>query len=140
MRRPAREGRKPYDGHERTGEVGLRRSTNELAEQWKVTSYGGWGGKGAAGGKHRWDTHAPDSEQESACSSVRRCASGKLQSSLPHAMILQKSRMRKRARTDLCGGRFVRTVPTATFEAKKLPRFRLPTTHSEATDTHLRAQ
>ena len=28
--------------------------------------------------------------------------------------ILQKSRMRKRARTDLCGGRSVRIVPTAT--------------------------
>ena len=28
--------------------------------------------------------------------------------------ILQKSRMRRRARTDLCGGRLVRVVPTAT--------------------------
>ena len=28
--------------------------------------------------------------------------------------ILQKSRMRRRARTDLCGGRSVRIVPTAT--------------------------
>ena len=79
MRRPVREGQKPYDGHARAGEVGLRRNTDELAEQGKVTSCGGWGGKGAAGGEHRWDTHAPDSEQESACPSVRRCASGKLQ-------------------------------------------------------------
>ena len=79
MRRPVREGPKPHDGHARAGEVGLRRSTDELAEQGKVTFCGGWGGKGAAGGKHRWDTHAPDSEQESACPSVRRCASGKLQ-------------------------------------------------------------
>ena len=31
-----------------------------------------------------------------------------------HAIILQKSRMRRRARTDLCGGRLVRVVPTAT--------------------------
>ena len=31
-----------------------------------------------------------------------------------HAIILQKSRMRKSARTDLCGGRSVRIVPTAT--------------------------
>jgi len=115
MRRPAREGQKPYDGHARAGEVGLRRNTDEPAEQWKVTSCGGWGGKGAAEGEHRWGTHAPDSEQEPACTSVRRCALGKLQSSLPHAMILQKSRMRRRARTDLCGGRFVRTVPTATL-------------------------
>ena len=29
--------------------------------------------------------------------------------------ILQKSRMRRRARTDLCGGRLVRVVPTATI-------------------------
>jgi hypothetical protein len=56
-----------------------RRSTDELAEQGKATSCGGWGGKGAAGGELRWNTHAPDSEQESACPSVRRCASGKLQ-------------------------------------------------------------
>jgi hypothetical protein len=34
--------------------------------------------------------------------------------SLSGVMILQKSRMRRRARTDLCGGRFVRIVPTAT--------------------------
>ena len=31
-----------------------------------------------------------------------------------HATIFQKSRMRRRARTDLCGGRSVRIVPTAT--------------------------
>jgi len=64
MRRPVREGQKPYDGHARAGEVGLRRNTDEPSEQRKVTSYGGWGGKGAAGGKHRWDTHAPDSGQD----------------------------------------------------------------------------
>jgi hypothetical protein len=29
--------------------------------------------------------------------------------------ILQKSRMRKRARTDLCGGRSAMVVPTATI-------------------------
>jgi hypothetical protein len=31
--------------------------------------------------------------------------------------ILQKSRMRRRARTDLCGGRSVRNVPTATLNS-----------------------
>ena len=31
--------------------------------------------------------------------------------------ILQKSRMRRRARTDLCGGRSARIVPTATRTA-----------------------
>ena len=35
--------------------------------------------------------------------------------SLSDVTILQKSRMRRRARTDLCGGRFVRIVPTATL-------------------------
>jgi hypothetical protein len=30
--------------------------------------------------------------------------------------ILQKSRMRKRARTDLCGGRSAMVVPTATTD------------------------
>ena len=33
--------------------------------------------------------------------------------------ILQKSRMRRRARTDLCGGRSVRIVPTATLATVK---------------------
>ncbi len=33
----------------------------------------------------------------------------------PTPSILQKSRMRRRARTDLCGGRSVMTVPTATI-------------------------
>ena len=65
MRRPVREGHKPNDGHARVGEVGLHRSTNEPAEQSGVSCGGGWGGKGAAGGEHRADAHAPDSEQES---------------------------------------------------------------------------
>ena len=64
LRRPVREGAKPHDGHARAGEVGLRRSICEPAEQGKVTSCGGWGGKGAAGGEHRSGAHAPDSEQE----------------------------------------------------------------------------
>jgi hypothetical protein len=34
--------------------------------------------------------------------------------------ILQKSRMRKRARTDLCGGRSAMVVPTATTEPPPL--------------------
>ena len=32
--------------------------------------------------------------------------------------ILQKSRMRKRARTDLCGGRSAMVVPTATISSR----------------------
>lgn len=39
--RPVREGHKPNSGRERTGEVGLRRSTREPAEQGRATSRGG---------------------------------------------------------------------------------------------------
>src|SRR3954466_5380179 len=110
MRRPVGEGPKPYDGHERAGEVGLRRSTDALAEQGKVTFCGGWGGKGAAGGELRCNTHAPDqcrNQHVPVFDGVRRA---NCSFSLSIVMILQKSRMRKRARTDLCGGRFVRIV------------------------------
>jgi hypothetical protein len=60
--------------------------------------------------------HAPDSEQESACPSdwtvgVKKAS---VTDSLSRYFILQKSRMRRRARTDLCGGRSVMGVPTAT--------------------------
>ena len=40
--------------------------------------------------------------------------------------ILQKSRMRRRARTDLCGGRLVRVVPTATVTGDGNQVSRLP--------------
>src|SRR5262245_61244924 len=45
--RPVREGHKPNGGHERSGEVGLCRSTGEPAEQRSASFRGGWGGKGA---------------------------------------------------------------------------------------------
>ena len=64
MRRPVREGHKPNDGHARVGEVGLRHITCEPAEQSGASRGGGRGGKGAAGGEHRADAHAPDSVQE----------------------------------------------------------------------------
>ena len=51
--RPAREGHKPNGGHARSGEVGLRRSTDEPAEQRGVTFGGGWGGKGVDRGERR---------------------------------------------------------------------------------------
>jgi hypothetical protein len=45
--RPVREGHKPNCGHERTGEVGLCRSTSEPAEQRRAVAFGGGrGGKG----------------------------------------------------------------------------------------------
>jgi hypothetical protein len=37
--------------------------------------------------------------------------------------ILQKSRMRRRARTDLCGGRSARIVPTATGTVVHLDKY-----------------
>src|SRR5947209_17354894 len=44
-------------------------------------------------------------------------------------LILSKSRMRKRACTDLCGGRSVMVVPTATVEGDAaVPRRALPRT------------
>ncbi len=48
-------------------------------------------------------------------------------------LILRKSRMRRRARTDLCGGRSAMVVPTATVTPADLIcaiTSRLPTTHS----------
>src|SRR5262249_5392267 len=45
--RPVREGHNPNGGHERSGEVGLRRNTYEPVEQRRATFGGGWGGKGA---------------------------------------------------------------------------------------------
>ena len=88
MRRPVREGQKPYDGHARAREVGLRRNTDEPAEQRKVTSCG----EGRAQleenfvGTHMLLTRAGISMFQ--CSAV--CV-GKLQSSLPHAMILRRA-------------------------------------------------
>ncbi len=115
MRRPVREGHKPNGGRARAGEVGLCRSTCEPTEQGKATSCGGRGGKGAAGGEHRSTAHAPDSEQ-GRCMFQRLavCVKSTAVGVAPTPSILQKSRMRRRARTDLCGGRSVMTVPTAT--------------------------
>src|SRR5215467_12842159 len=57
--RPVREGHKPNGGRERSGEVGLRRSTAEPAEPGGATCRGGRGGKGADRGEHRSIPHAP---------------------------------------------------------------------------------
>jgi len=75
--RPVREGHKPSGGHERTGEVGLCRTTNEPTEQREETLCGGWGGKGTDSGEHRPTTHAPDTEWEThvpGLSGVRKAA------------------------------------------------------------------
>ena len=106
--RPVREGHKPNGGRERTGEVGLRRSTGEPVEQGRATFRGGRGGKGADEGEHRSIAHVPDTERETHVPGIARCAA-----SSP-LLIHRKSRMRKRARTDLRGGRSAMVVPTAT--------------------------
>src|SRR6478672_10038061 len=62
--RPVREGHKPKCGRERSGEVGLCRSTVEPVEQGRATFHGGRGGKGADRGEHRSITHVPDAERE----------------------------------------------------------------------------
>ena len=72
--RPVREGHKPNGGHERSGAVGLRCSTDEPAEQRRTTFGGGWGGKDADRGEHRSITHAPDTEREAHVPGVERCA------------------------------------------------------------------
>src|SRR6266436_9030087 len=107
--RPVREGHKPNGGRERTGEVGLCRTTCEPAEQGRETFGGGRGGKGTDRGEHRSISHVPDTERKRMSQGWHEVR----QASPP--LIHGKSRMRKRARTDLCGGRSAMVVPTATI-------------------------
>jgi hypothetical protein len=73
--RPVREGHEPNGGHERTGEVGLCRSTSEPAEQRRAAAFGGgWGGKGTDCGEHRSITHASDTERVAHVPGMARCA------------------------------------------------------------------
>src|SRR5262249_11163268 len=72
--RPVREGHKPNGGHERSGEVGLCRSTSEPAEQRSASFRGGWGGKGADYGEHRSISHEPDTERGTHVPGIARCA------------------------------------------------------------------
>src|ERR1039458_10363002 len=72
--RPVREGHKPQCGHVRGGEVTLRHSTSEPAEQRSKCSGGGWGGKGADEGEHRAAKHAPDTERQAHVPGAERCA------------------------------------------------------------------
>ena len=53
--RPVREGDKPNGGRARSGEVGLRHSTDEPAEQRGLVFHGGWGGKGVDQGETSFD-------------------------------------------------------------------------------------
>src|SRR5215471_7415169 len=69
-------------------------------------------GRAQTKGEHRSILHVPDTERGNAC--PRDCAVCGKQQYRFAACILSKSRMRQRARTDLCGGRRVIGVPTAT--------------------------
>ena len=106
--RPVREGHKPNDGHARAGEVRLCPSTCEPAEQGRETFCGGWGGKGMDRGEHFLSHMLPT---QSGAPHVPSLWSVRLAASA--VCIHDKSRMRRRARTDLCGGRSMRIVPTA---------------------------
>jgi RNA-directed DNA polymerase len=72
------EGHKPNGGRERSGEVGLRRSTNEPIEQRRATFGGGRGGKGADRGEHRSVTRVPDTERGAHVTGVGRWARGSI--------------------------------------------------------------
>ena len=72
--RPVREGHKPNGGRVRSGEVGLRRSTCEPAEQRGQPLGGGWGGKGVDQGEHRSVLHVPDTERGTRVPEIGRCA------------------------------------------------------------------
>src|ERR1700687_5393419 len=72
--RPVRKGHKPKCGRERSGEVGLRCSTAEPAEQRGATFGGGWGGKGADWGEHRSIAQVPDAERETHVTGIEWCA------------------------------------------------------------------
>src|SRR3954447_8371846 len=76
--RPVREGHKPKCGRERSGEVGLCRSTREPAEQRGATFRGGRGGKGADRGEHRSITHAFDTERNTHVPGTGRCATSSI--------------------------------------------------------------
>src|SRR5215468_7540620 len=110
--RPVREGHKPKGGHARTGEVGLCRSTREPAEQRRAVCLRRRPGREGHRLRRTSCNHTCTRHRAgNACS--RDCAvCGKQCVSPP--FIHGKSRMRKRARTDLRGGRPVMVVPTAT--------------------------
>jgi hypothetical protein len=110
--RPVREGHKPNGGHERTGEVGLCRSTREPAEQRRAACLRRRLGRE----EHRlrrtsFNHTCVRHKAGSAC--PRDCAVCGRQCVSP-PFIHGKSRMRQRARTDLRGGRSAMVVPTAT--------------------------
>jgi hypothetical protein len=74
LSRADREGAKPQGEHARSGGVGLRRSTDEPAEQRGASSGGDWGGKAAAQGERWTVTHATGTERATRVTGAERCA------------------------------------------------------------------
>jgi len=71
---PVGEGRAPHAGRVRWRGVGLRRSTDEAAEQRGASLGGGGGGKGASQGELCLISHASDTERETRVPGMRRGA------------------------------------------------------------------
>ena len=110
--RPVREGHKPHGGHERTGEVGLCRSTSEPAEQRRAACLRRRPGR--EGHRLRRTSFHPTCVRHRAGSACPRDCTVCGQQHVSPPFIHSKSRMRKSARTDLRGGRSAMVVPTAT--------------------------
>src|SRR6266404_5009044 len=110
--RPVREGHKPHGGHERTGEVGLCRSTREPAEQRRAACLRRRPGR--EGHRLRRTSFNHTCVRHRAGSACPRDCTVCGQQHVSPPFIHSKSRMRKRARTDLRGGRSAMVVPTAT--------------------------
>ena len=115
--RPVREGHKPHGGHERIGEVGLCRSTSEPAEQRRAAAFGG--GRGREGHRLRRTSFNHACVRHRAGSACPRDCTVCGKQCVSPPFIHGKSRMRKRARTDLRGGRSAMVVPTATVGKKR---------------------
>src|SRR6266850_3793238 len=114
--RPVREGHKPHGGHERTGEVGLCRNTSEPAEQRRAACLRRRPGR--EGHRLRRTLFNHTCVRHRAGSACPRDCTVCGQQHVPPPFIHSKSRMRKRARTDLRGGRSAMVVPTATVRRR----------------------
>src|SRR3954465_7901238 len=98
----------PYCGHVRAGGVGSLRSTDEAAEQRGEPSAEAVEGRRRPKENFALSSTGPTQSGEPASQGQSECADSSTPSSKGRAVCGNS------ARTDLCGGRFVRIVPTAT--------------------------
>ena len=110
--RHQREGDEPKPMRLRCGEVGRADSTDEACEQGGRIRGGARGGKRCEGEECGLAKHGPDTEPDHRVP----CAGSHTQraSASRHALALRAG-CGNPARPDLCGGRSVMTVPTATL-------------------------